>query len=114
MLSQEMLDIVNYCKELNLLFDVGVVDVLFKCLVSSVLDVVVVVDEFIYLCCFEFMYEMLFEQFSQYKLDMIIFDCLIDFMQQEGLFLVKIGECSVSFWCMNLFFEKVFFVCLEE
>lgn len=60
-LSQEMLDIVNYCKEFNLLFDVGVVDVFFKCLVSSVLNVVVVEGELIYFCCFEFIYEMLLE-----------------------------------------------------
>lgn len=35
-LSQEMLDIVNYRKESNLLFDVGVADALSKRLVSSV------------------------------------------------------------------------------
>lgn len=61
MFSYEMLDIVNYCKEFNLLFDVGVVDVLFKCLVSQVLEIVVVDYEKIYLCCFEFIYEMLLE-----------------------------------------------------
>jgi LysR family transcriptional activator of nhaA len=44
---------------------------------------------------------MLLEQLSQHKLDMIISDCPIDSTQQEGLFSVKIGECSVSFWCMN-------------
>ena len=37
-LSQEMLDIVNYRKESNLLFDVGVADALSKRLVSGVLD----------------------------------------------------------------------------
>lgn len=36
-LSQEMLDIVNYRKESNLLFDVGVADALSKRLVSGVL-----------------------------------------------------------------------------
>lgn len=56
-----MLDIVNYRKEFNLLFDVGVVDVFFKRLVSSVFNVVVVEGEFIYFRCFEFIYEMLLE-----------------------------------------------------
>lgn len=109
-----MLDIVNYCKEFNLLFDVGVADALFKRLVSSVLNAAVVEGELIYFCCFEFTYEMLLEQLSQHKLDMIIFDCLIDFTQQEGLFSVRIGECGVSFWCTNLLLEKLFLACLEE
>ncbi len=57
-LSQEMLDIVNYRKESNLLFDVGVADALSKRLVSSVLDAAVVVDEPIHLRCFESTHEM--------------------------------------------------------
>ncbi|MDO1721764.1 hypothetical protein Q2317_24345, partial [Escherichia coli] len=52
-LSQEMLDIVNYRKESNLLFDVGVADALSKRLVSGVLDAAVVEDEQIHLRCFE-------------------------------------------------------------
>ncbi|ECB7496995.1 transcriptional activator NhaR, partial [Salmonella enterica] len=113
-LSQEMLDIVNYRKESNLLFDVGVADALSKRLVSSVLDAAVVVDEPIHLRCFESTHEMLLEQLSQHKLDMIISDCPIDSTQQEGLFSVKIGECSVSFWCTNPLPEKAFPACLEE
>lgn len=58
-LSQEMLDIVNYRKESNLLFDVGVADALSKQLVSSVLDAAVVEDEQIHLRCFESTHEML-------------------------------------------------------
>ena len=100
-LSQEMLDIVNYRKESNLLFDVGVADALSKRLVSGVLDAAVVEDEQIHLRCFESTHEMLLEQLSQHKLDMIISDCPIDSTQQEGLFSVKIGECGVSFWCIN-------------
>ncbi|HEB7338577.1 TPA: transcriptional activator NhaR [Salmonella enterica subsp. enterica serovar Typhimurium] len=113
-LSQEMLDIVNYRKESNLLFDVGVADALSKRLVSSVLDAAVVVDEPIHLRCFESTHGMLLEQLSQHKLDMIISDCPIDSTQQEGLFSVKIGECSVSFWCTNPLPEKAFPACLEE
>ncbi|STT83937.1 LysR family transcriptional regulator [Klebsiella pneumoniae] len=45
---------------------------------------------------FESTHELLLEQLSQHKLDMIISDCPIDSTQQEGLFSVKIGECSVS------------------
>ena len=112
-LSQEMLDIVNYRKEASVLFDVGVADALSKRRVSSVLDAVVVEDEQIHLRCFESTHEMLLEQLSQHKLDMIISDCPIDSTQQEGLFSVKIGECSVSFWCMNPP-EKPFPACLEE
>ncbi len=49
MLSQEMLDIVNYRKESHLLFDVGVADALSKRLVSQVLETAVVEHEkFIY------------------------------------------------------------------
>ncbi len=51
-LSQEMLDIVNYRKESNLLFDVGVADALSKRLVSSVLNAAVVEGEPIHLRCF--------------------------------------------------------------
>lgn len=41
----------------------------------------------IHLRCFESTHEMLLEQLSQHKLDMIISDCPIDSTQQEGLVL---------------------------
>lgn len=113
-LSEEMLDIVNYRKESNLLFDVGVADALSKRTVSSVLNAAVVEGEPIHLRCFESTHEMLLEQLSQHKLDMIISDCPIDSTQQEGLFSVRIGECGVSFWCTNPPPEKPFPACLEE
>jgi len=91
MLSQEMLDIVNYRKESHLLLDVGVADALSKQLVSKVLETAVVAEEKIHLRCFESTHEMLLEQLSQHKLDMIISDCSIDPTQQEGLFSVKLG-----------------------
>lgn len=71
MLSQEMLDIVNYRKESNMLFDVGVADALSKRLVSQVLETAVADHEQIHLRCFESTHEMLLEQLSQHKLDMI-------------------------------------------
>ncbi|WP_342322271.1 transcriptional activator NhaR [Kosakonia sp. BYX6] len=113
-LSQEMLDIINYRKEANLLFDVGVADALSKRLVSRILDAAVQEGEPIHLRCFESTHELLLEQLSQHKLDMIISDCPIDSAQQEGLFSVKIGECSVSFWCCNPAPQKPFPACLEE
>ncbi|MGS9121377.1 transcriptional activator NhaR, partial [Salmonella enterica subsp. enterica serovar Infantis] len=51
-LRQEMLDIVNYLKESNLLFDVCVADALSKRLVISFLYAAVFVDEPIHLRCF--------------------------------------------------------------
>jgi LysR family transcriptional activator of nhaA len=113
-LSQEMLDIVNYRKESHLLFDVGVADALSKRLVSGVLDAAVEEDSQIRLRCFESTHELLLEQLSQHKLDMILSDCPVDSSQQEGLFSVKIGECGVSFWSQAPLPEKPFPACLEE
>ncbi len=113
-LSQEILDIVNYRKESNLLFDVGVADALSKRLVSQVLETAVEEDEKIHLRCFESTHEMLLEQLSQHKLDMILSDCPIDSTQQEGLFSVKLGECGVSFWCTRPLPDKPFPACLQQ
>ncbi|MEM6160316.1 transcriptional activator NhaR [Erwinia sp. P6884] len=113
-LSQEMLDIVNYRKDVNLLFDVGVADALSKRLVSQVLETAVVEDESIHLRCFESTHEMLLEQLSQHKLDMILSDCPVDSGQQEGLFSVKLGECGVSFWCREPLPALPFPACLEQ
>jgi len=113
-LSQEMLDIINYRKESSLLFDVGVADALSKRLVSNILSAAVSEGEPIHLRCFESTHELLLEQLSQHKLDMIISDCPIDSTQQEGLFSVKIGECSVSFWGSNPQSQTPFPFCLQE
>ncbi|MDC9593031.1 transcriptional activator NhaR [Xenorhabdus sp. IM139775] len=113
-LSQEMLDIVTYSREANLLFDVGVADALSKRLVSKVLETTVVEHEKIHLRCFESTHEMLLEQLSQHKLDMILSDCPVDSSQQEGLFSVKLGECNISFYCRQPIPEMPFPECLEE
>ncbi|MEN4609469.1 transcriptional activator NhaR [Pantoea agglomerans] len=113
MLSQEMLDIANYRKESHLLLDVGVADALSKQLVSKVLETAVVAEEKIHLRCFESTHEMLLEQLSQHKLDMIISDCSIDPTQQEGLFSVKLGECPISFWSTQPLSDLSFPACLE-
>lgn len=114
MLSQEMLDIVNYRKESHLLFDVGVADALSKQLVSKVLEAAVMAGEKLQLRCFESTHEMLLEQLSQHKLDMILSDCPIDSTQQAGLFSLKLGECPVSFWCNAPLPELPFPACLEQ
>lgn len=112
--SQEMMDIVNYRKESNLLFDVGVADALSKRLVSSVLDAAVMNNENIHLRCFESTHEMLLEQLSQHKLDMILSDCPVDSTQQEGLFSVKLGESAISFYCQSPIPDYPFPECLEQ
>ncbi|OOF25819.1 transcriptional activator NhaR [Salinivibrio proteolyticus] len=100
-LSYEMLDIVNYSQQENILFDVGVADALSKQLVSQVLLHVVPDDNAIHLRCFESTHEMLLEQLSQHKLDMILSDCPVDSTQQAGLFSVKLGECSMSLFASH-------------
>lgn len=113
-LSHEMLDIVNYRKEANLLFDVGVADALSKRLVSKVLETAVVAEEPIHLRCFESTHELLLEQLSQHKLDMILSDCPVDSSQQEGLFSLKLGECGISFFCRQPAPDLPFPACLEQ
>ncbi|RYU69055.1 transcriptional activator NhaR [Aliivibrio finisterrensis] len=98
-LSYEMLDIVNYSQQSNVLFDVGVADALSKRLVSKVLSTTVPEDASIHLRCFESTHELLLEQLSQHKLDMILSDCPVDSSQNSGLFSKKLGECCMSFFC---------------
>ncbi|QCR37218.1 transcriptional activator NhaR [Nissabacter sp. SGAir0207] len=114
MLSQEMLDIVNYRKESSLLFDVGVADALSKRLVSRVLETVATVETPIHLRCFESTHELLLEQLSQHKLDMILSDCPVDSSQQAGLFSLKLGECPVGFYCCQPLPTAPFPACLSE
>lgn len=98
-LSYELLDIVNYSQHSNILFDVGVADALSKRLVSKILMTTVPSDNSIHLRCFESTHEMLLEQLSQHKLDMILSDCPVDSSQSPGLFSKKLGESCMSFFC---------------
>lgn len=100
-LSYEMLDIVNYSQQSNVLFDVGVADSLSKRLVSKVLSTTVPEDASIHLRCFESTHELLLEQLSQHKLDMILSDCPVDSSQNSGLFSKKLGECNMSFFALK-------------
>ncbi|MGI9887348.1 transcriptional activator NhaR [Vibrio chagasii] len=97
-LSYEMLDIVNYSQHSNILFDVGVADALSKRLVSKILMSTIPADNSIHLRCFESTHEMLLEQLSQHKLDMILSDCPVDSSQSPGLFSKKLGESGMSFF----------------
>ena len=113
-LSYEMLDIVNYSQRSNLLFDVGVADALSKHLVSKVLMTIVPDDNSIHLRCFESTHELLLEQLSQHKLDMILSDCPVDSTQSPGLYSKKLGECSLSFFSVERVEDIDFPAILEE
>ena len=113
-LSYEMLDIVNYRKENQLLFDVGVADALSKRLASRVLLSAIPTDGSIHLRCFESTHELLLEQLSEHKLDMILSDCPVDSAQHAGLLSKKLGECGISFFCKAPLPSSPFPVCLNE
>ncbi|MFA0570429.1 MAG: transcriptional activator NhaR [Vibrio gallaecicus] len=98
-LSYEMLDIVNYSQHSNILFDVGVADALSKRFVSKILMTTIPDDSRIHLRCFESTHELLLEQLSQHKLDMILSDCPVDSGKSPGLFSKKLGESGMSFFC---------------
>ncbi|GAL12998.1 transcriptional activator NhaR [Vibrio astriarenae] len=113
-LSYEMLDIVNYSQRSNLLFDVGVADALSKRLVSKILMSTVPEDNSIHLRCFESTHEMLLEQLSQHKLDIILSDCPVDSSQSPGLFSKKLGESHMSFFSIGQIKENEFPAILEK
>ena len=113
-LSYEMLDIVNYRKENQLLFDVGIADALSKRLASRVLLSAIPTDGSIHLRCFESTHELLLEQLSEHKLDMILSDCPVDSAQQGGLLSKKLGECGISFFCKAPMPASPFPTCLNE
>ena len=113
-LSYEMLDLVNYRKENQLLFDVGIADALSKRLASRVLLSAIPTDGSIHLRCFESTHELLLEQLSEHKLDMILSDCPVDSAQHGGLLSKKLGECGVSFFCKAPRPTAPFPACLNE
>lgn len=113
-LSHEMLDIVNYSQRNNVLFDVGVADALSKRLVSKILMKSVPDDNSIHLRCFESTHEMLLEQLSQHKLDMILSDCPVDSGQSPGLFSKKLGESHMGFFFSGRIEKSRYPAVLEE
>ncbi|WP_375754153.1 transcriptional activator NhaR [Vibrio sp. HN007] len=113
-LSYEMLDIVNYSQRSNVLFDVGVADALSKRLVSKVLMSTIPEDKSIHLRCFESTHELLLEQLSQHKLDMILSDCPVDSGKSPGLYSKKLGECRLSFYTYGQLGNETSFETLLE
>ncbi|MGY5818572.1 transcriptional activator NhaR, partial [Vibrio cincinnatiensis] len=107
-LSYEMLDIVNYSQRANVLFDVGVADALSKRLVSKILMTTVPEDNRIHLRCFESTHELLLEQLSQHKLDMILSDCPVDSSQSPGLFSKKLGESHMGLFSSSKVDRKAY------
>ena len=92
----------------------GVADALSKRLVSGVLDAAVVEDEQIHLRCFESTHELLLEQLSEHKLDMILSDGPVDSSQHAGLLSKRLGGCGVSFFCKAPRPTAPFPACLNE
>jgi len=113
-LSYEMMDVINYRKEDQILFDVGIADALSKRLASRVLMSVIPKDGSIHLRCYESTHELLLEQLRNHKLDMILSDCPIDSAQHPGLLSKKLGECGVSFFCKAPLPASPFPACLME
>lgn len=113
-LSYEMLDIVNYSQRSNLLFEVGVADALSKRFVSKVLMNAVPADNSIHLRCIESTHELLLEQLSQHKLDMILSDCPVDSSQSPGLFSKKLGEVNMGFFTFTPMAKPCFPNVLEK
>ncbi|MEC4726729.1 transcriptional activator NhaR [Shewanella sp. D64] len=112
-LSYEMLDILNYQKDENILFEVGIADALSKGLASRVLLSVVPSDGSMHLACFESTHESLMERLREHKLDMILSDCAGESLKYPEILSKKLGECGVAFFSSETF-SCPFPECLEQ
>lgn len=112
-LSYEMLDLLNYQKDENILFEVGIADALSKALSSRVLLSVVPSDGSMHLACFEATHESLMERLREHKLDMILSDCAGESLKYPEILSKKLGECGVAFFSAEKY-TKPFPECLEE
>ncbi|ACA85525.1 transcriptional activator NhaR [Shewanella woodyi] len=112
-LSYEMLDILNYQKDENILFEVGIADALSKALASRVLLSVVPSDGSMHLACFESTHESLMERLREHKLDMILSDCAGESLKYPEILSKKLGECGVAFFSAEQF-SQPFPECLEQ
>ncbi|WP_087016366.1 transcriptional activator NhaR [Thaumasiovibrio subtropicus] len=113
-LSYEMLDIINYSQRENTLFEVGVADALSKRIVSRILGVGMPHDARIHLRCCESTHELLLEQLSQHKLDMILSDCPIGSAQDSGVYSKKLGGSKMSLFSSKRIRVESFPECLEQ
>ncbi|MCG9695935.1 transcriptional activator NhaR [Shewanella sp. Isolate11] len=112
-LSYEMLDILNYQKDNNILFEVGIADALSKALASRVLLSVVPSDGSMQLACYEATHESLMERLRAHKLDMILSDCAGESLKYPEILSKKLGECGVAFFSSESY-SKPFPQCLEQ
>lgn len=112
-LSYEMMDLLNYQKDENILFEVGIADALSKALASRVLLSVVPSDGSMHLACFEATHESLMERLREHKLDMILSDCAGESLKYPEILSKKLGECGVGFFSADKY-SKRFPECLEE
>ncbi|MBW8183642.1 transcriptional activator NhaR [Shewanella nanhaiensis] len=112
-LSYEMLDILNYQKDENILFEVGIADALSKALASRVLLSVVPSDGSMHLACFESTHESLMERLREHKLDMILSDCAGESLKYPEILSKKLGECGIAFFSAEPF-SQPFPECLEQ
>lgn len=112
-LSYEMLDILNYQKDNNILFEVGIADALSKALASRVLLSVVPSDGTMQLACYEATHESLMERLRAHKLDMILSDCAGESLKYPEILSKKLGECGVGFFSSERY-NMPFPDCLEQ
>ncbi len=112
-LSYEMLDILNYQKDEQTLFEVGIADALSKALASRVLLSVIPQDASMRLACFESTHEHLVAKLREHKLDMILSDCAGESLKYPEILSKKLGECGVSFFSGKTY-SRPFPECLEE
>lgn len=93
-----MADIVNYSQRENILFEVGVADVLSKGYVSQILTDAMGTTSNFHIRCYEATHETLLERLSKHRLDMILSDCPIDSSKLPGIYSKKHREVSMSFY----------------
>ncbi|WP_335908448.1 transcriptional activator NhaR [Shewanella indica] len=112
-LSYEMLDVLNYCKDESILFEVGIADALSKALASRVLMSVIPATSSMHLACYESTHESLMTRLREHKLDMILSDCAGESLKYPEILSKKLGECGIAFFSAQEF-KSSFPECLEE
>ncbi|WP_144210188.1 transcriptional activator NhaR [Shewanella donghaensis] len=100
-LSYEMIDLLSYQKDENILFEVGIADALSKALASRVLLTVIPSDGSMHLSCYESTHESLIARLREHKLDMILSDCAGVSLQYPEILSKKLGECGISFFAAS-------------
>lgn len=112
-LSLEMLDLLNYQKDEELLFEVGIADALSKAMASRILLSVIPSDSSMRLACYESTHESLVARLREHKLDMILSDCAGESLKYPEILSKKLGECGVSFFSSEQYHEA-FPACLMQ